>query len=115
VLLWARSGAALSHLTAGRLWKLEGLGIAPPEEITVSVPATRVLDPIPKVRVYRTRSLVSTHAGRAPFEKDRQQISALAANGWTTLLVTARRMETDSETFVTELRRALANGRAVPV
>ena len=54
-LLWAGDGAALSHLTAGWLWKLEGLGRLEPELIDVAVPAARVLVANSGVRVHRLR------------------------------------------------------------
>jgi Transcriptional regulator, AbiEi antitoxin len=247
VLLWAGDGAALSHLTAGRLWRLDGLGQAPPLEISISVPASRQLVSLPRVRVYRVQSLVqgrdyatlyglpvtslartlfdlagvltdesleqafdsaarkdpavpaavleliarlgtagrlgagslaaiaqrdelgptgsplevrvrralrkagisipvpqlaindlrdgtqigvfdfawpergvvlfadgyATHSPHDAFEKDRQQLSALAANGWSTLLVTSRRLDRDCEGFIRVLRRALDRGHPI--
>ena len=57
-ILWAGDGAALSHLTAGWHWKLEGLGKKPPDVIDVSVVnATRTV-PKSTVHVWRTRTLV---------------------------------------------------------
>lgn len=55
--LWAGEGAVLSHLTAAWLWKLDGLGLSPPEEVDVSVPARRVVLHSTNVRVHRVNIL----------------------------------------------------------
>ena len=55
--LWAGEGAVLSHLTAAWLWKLDGIGFAPPDELDVSVPARRVVLHSTNVRVHRVKIL----------------------------------------------------------
>jgi very-short-patch-repair endonuclease len=56
-LLWAGEGAVLSHLTAGLMWKLEGLGGDAGDVICVSVPASWHLYPPPGIRVVRAKGL----------------------------------------------------------
>lgn len=55
--LWGGQGAVLSHLTAAWLWKLDGLGLAAPDEIDVSVPARRVVLHSTNVRIHRVNVL----------------------------------------------------------
>ncbi|MBL8953235.1 MAG: type IV toxin-antitoxin system AbiEi family antitoxin domain-containing protein [Myxococcaceae bacterium] len=57
-LLWAGDGAVLSHLTAGWLWKLEGLGKKRPDVVHVSVPNATQHVAKKTVRLWRVRTLV---------------------------------------------------------
>jgi hypothetical protein len=53
------------------------------------------------------------HSQRQVFEKDHVQWAALAANGWTIVPITWRRLESDREGFLDDLRRALTTGPAI--
>jgi hypothetical protein len=60
--LWAGPGACFSHLTAAWwLWKLEGLGRRPPDEVDVTVPESWRLSAPAGIRLRRTSEL---RAGR---------------------------------------------------
>jgi hypothetical protein len=82
-LLWAGEGAVLSHRTAGWLFKLDALGLKPPDEIEISIPDTRVVVDTPNVRIYRASVL--THVkdfaklGRFPCTSIARTIIDLAA------------------------------------
>lgn len=56
-LLFAGESAVLSHVTAGWLWKLEGLGKKPPDLIDVSVPEARQLAMKKSLCAWRVRRL----------------------------------------------------------
>lgn len=55
--LWGGPGTFVSHVTAGWVWKLDGVGRRRPEVIDVSVVGTRSLRPPKEVRLHRSRSL----------------------------------------------------------
>jgi Transcriptional regulator, AbiEi antitoxin len=53
------------------------------------------------------------HSQREVFEKDRLQWAALAANGWTIVPITWRRLDSDVDGFLSDLRAALAAGAPI--
>jgi hypothetical protein len=57
-LLWAGPQAVLSHVSAGRLWKLEGLGEEDPQVTWLTVPVSVLLKPPPHIHIARSRKLV---------------------------------------------------------
>jgi len=56
-LLWGGEGAVLSHVTAGWVWKLEGLGRQPPDVIDISVPHETQIAPKKTVHAWRVRTM----------------------------------------------------------
>lgn len=55
------------------------------------------------------------HGSQAAQEKDERQRSALAAAGWQVLGYTARRVKAEPHEVLAELRRAMANGKPIPL
>jgi len=107
-LLWAGDGAVLSHRTAGWVWKLDGLGLKPPDVVDVTVVARRKRVAVPEVQLHRTSALTN---GADFGKRDRLPVTSLART-----LVDLASVLTSSEldqAYASARRKSEANRAAV--